>query len=73
MKDLLTLHKLADKVSLTIKADDLTGGRGDMDPSDSVANGFRKIKGKTIFRFFYFKETLPFSSLHYYQVPYTVI
>ena len=39
-----------------------------MDPSGSVANGFRK-KGKTFFRIFYFKETLPFSSLHNYQVP----
>ena len=44
-----------------------------MDPSDSVANGFRKIKGKTIFRFFYFKKTLRFSSLHYNQLPYTDI
>ena len=25
-------------------------------------------KGKTIFLFFYFKETLLFSSLHYYQL-----
>ena len=32
LKDLFTLHKLADKVSLTVKTDDVTKGRKDADP-----------------------------------------
>ena len=44
-----------------------------MDPSGSVANGFRK-KERPFFAFsILIKETLPFSSLHNYQVPKTLI
>ena len=32
LKDLFTLHKLADKVSLTVKTDDVTKGRKDANP-----------------------------------------
>ena len=32
LKDLFTLHKLVDKVVLTFKTDDITGGRGYVDP-----------------------------------------
>ena len=32
LKDLFTLHKLADKVVLIIKTDDVTKGRKDVDP-----------------------------------------
>ena len=32
LKDLFTLHKLADKVVLTVKTDDITCGRGHVDP-----------------------------------------
>ena len=31
LKDLSTLHKLADKVALTVKTDNITGGRGHVD------------------------------------------
>ena len=53
LKDLFTLHNLAEKVSLTTKTDDVTGGREDVDPSGSVANRFR-IKRKDHFSFFLF-------------------
>ena len=32
LKDLFTLHKSVEKLSLTIKTDDVTSGRRDMDP-----------------------------------------
>ena len=32
LKDLFTLHKLVEKLSLTVKADDVTKGRKDVDP-----------------------------------------
>ena len=32
LKDLFTLHKLAHKLSLTVKTDDVTKGRKDVDP-----------------------------------------
>ena len=32
LKDLFTLHKLADKVVLTVKTDDVTDSRGHADP-----------------------------------------
>ena len=32
LKDLFTLHKLADKVVLDVKTDDVTKGRKDADP-----------------------------------------
>ena len=32
LKDLFTLHKLVDKVVLTVKTDDITGDRGHVDP-----------------------------------------
>ena len=32
LKDLFTLHKLVDKVVLTVKTDEITGGRGYVDP-----------------------------------------
>ena len=32
LKDLFTLHKLADRVGLAVKTDDVTRGRKDVDP-----------------------------------------
>jgi len=32
LKDLFTLHKLADKIVLAVKTDDITKGRKDADP-----------------------------------------
>jgi len=47
LKDLFTLRKLADKVSLTVKTDDVTSGRGDVDPRAvkcaSWTKGLRRV------------------------------
>ena len=60
LKDLFTLHNLAEKVSLTTKTDDVTGGRGDVDPSGSVANRFRKKKERPFFFFSILRKHCPF-------------
>ena len=39
LKDLFTLHKLAKKVVLTVKTDDVTKGRKDLDPHGRLRAG----------------------------------
>ena len=42
LKDLFTLHKLADKVALTVKTDDVTRVRKDVDPHGRL----RAVQGR---------------------------
>ena len=42
LKDLFTLHKLAKKVSSTVKTDDVTKGRKDLDPHGRL----RAVQGR---------------------------
>ena len=46
LKDLFTLHKLAHKLSLTVKTDDVTKGRKDVDPH-------RRFRGEWVKMHFY--------------------
>ena len=46
LKDLFTLHKLGDKVSLTIKTDDVISDAREVDPHEQYVTGVSGVRGR---------------------------
>lgn len=46
LKDLFTLHKLGDKVSLTVKTDDVISDAREVDPLEQYVTGVSGVRGR---------------------------